>query len=237
MDEVLRALLYGSVAGLMIPLGGALARIRGFQPRWLEQEVRHSVIAFGGGVLVAAVALVLVPEGVKALPLWAALAAFGFGGVLFAAIEQGHRGHSGAHAQFIAMLADFVPEALALGAFLATGSPQAGLLAVLIGVQNVPEAFNAWRELRADGRLSARWVMVLFFGLAALGPVAVLSGFLLLADLPALTGAIMMIAAGGILFLMFQDIAVKAHLRNAQAPSLAALGGFAIGIVGQALTG
>ena len=32
---------------------------------WLEQEVRHGVIAFGGGALLAAVALVLVPEAVK----------------------------------------------------------------------------------------------------------------------------------------------------------------------------
>ncbi|MCL5776457.1 divalent cation transporter [Limibaculum sp. FT325] len=237
MDEIARAILYGLLVGLTIPLGGALGRIPGFQRKWLEQEVRHSVIAFGGGVLVAAVALVLVPEAMEVLPLWLALAAFGGGGLLFAAIERGHRGRGGSHAQFIAMLADFLPEALALGAFLATGSPEVGLLAVLIAVQNLPEAFNAWRELRADGRLSARRIMVLFFCLAALGPVAVLAGLLLLSGLPVVTGAIMMAAAGGILFLMFQDIAVQAHLRNAQAPSLAALGGFAVGIVGQALTG
>ena len=52
-----------------------------------------------------------------------------------------------------------------------------------------------------------------------------------------LTGGLMMAAAGGILFLMFQDIAVKAHLRYSQAPSLAALAGFAVGIVATALVG
>lgn len=33
------------------------------RPLWLEQELRHTVIAFGGGVLIAAIAFVLVPEG------------------------------------------------------------------------------------------------------------------------------------------------------------------------------
>jgi zinc transporter, ZIP family len=79
--------------------------------------------------------------------------------------------------------------------------------------------------------------MRLFFALALLGPLAVLTGYLLLTDLPAVTAMIMMAAAGGILYLMFQDIAVKAHLKNRQAPSLAALAGFAVGILGHALVG
>ena len=79
--------------------------------------------------------------------------------------------------------------------------------------------------------------MRLFFALALLGPLSVLMGYYLLADLPAVTATIMMGAAGGILYLMFQNIAVKAHLSNRQAPSLAALAGFAVGILGQSLVG
>lgn len=47
---------------------------------------------------------------------------------------------------------DFVPEAIAPGAALALGSDTAFLLALLIALQNVPEAFNACREVRAGGR-------------------------------------------------------------------------------------
>lgn len=237
MSDLLLAIAYGAFAGLMIPVGGYLASIEHIQPRWLEEEVRHSVMAFGGGILVAAVAFVLVPEGLALMPLWASLPVFFIGGALFALFERLRRTHADSNAQFLAMLTDFVPEAVSLGAIMASRSSEATLLALLIGGQNLPEAFNAYRELKARGRHGQRRVMVIFFGLAAIGPAAVVLGYLFLARLPSLTGAIMMAAAGGILYLMFQDIAVKAHLRNRHAPSLAALAGFAVGMAGNALLG
>lgn len=237
LNDIVLALGYGALAGLMIPLGGYLASIERIQARWLEQEVRHSVMAFGGGILVAAVAFVLVPEGLKLLPIWAALAAFFAGGAAFALFERRHRKRAGDTAQFQAMLTDFVPEAVSLGAIMASRTSEAALLAVLIAAQNLPEAFNAWRELNPEDRQGRRRAMGLFLGLAAIGPVAVVSGYLFLTGLPLVAGTIMMAAAGGILFLMFQSIAVKAHLNNHQAPSLAALAGFAFGMVGNALLG
>jgi ZIP family zinc transporter len=237
MNEFGLALVYGGLAGLMIPVGGYLASIERIQPRWLEQEFRHSMIAFGGGILIAAVALVLVPQGLALLPLWAGLAAFFAGGAAFALFERLQRRHADANAQFIAMLTDFVPEAVSLGAIIASRSSDAALLALLIGAQNLPEAFNAWREMKARGRHGKRRVMIVFLALAAIGPVAVGVGYLFLSDLPQITGAIMLAAAGGILFLMFQNIAVKAHLEYHQAPSLAALAGFAFGILAEALVG
>ncbi len=237
MKDIILSLVYGAFAGLMIPVGGYLASVERIQPRWLEQEVRHSVMAFGGGILMAAVAFVLVPQGLELMPIWAALVAFFAGGATFALVERLRHTHAKSNAQFLAMLTDFVPEAIALGAIMASQSSEAALLALLIGGQNLPEAFNAWRELKARGRHRRRHVMRIFFALSAIGPVAVVLGYVFLADLPVVTGAIMMSAAGGILYLMFQDIAVKAHLDNRQAPSLAALAGFALGMAGNALLG
>lgn len=234
MPDVLLAIFYGLFAGLMIPAGGYLASIERIQPNWLEEEVRHSVVAFGGGILVSAVAFVLVPEALDLLPLWAALLAFFAGGAIFALLEYLQKQNASKNAQFIAMLTDFVPEAASLGAMMATRTPEAALLAFLIGAQNLPEAFNAWRELQA-GDHSKRRIMRIFLTLSLLGPAAVLLGYFFLADQPLLTGAIMMTAAGGILFLTFQDIAVKAHLEYRQAPSLAALLGFSFGMIGHAL--
>lgn len=235
MSDFTLALFYGALVGFMIPVGGLLARIERIQPQWLEQELRHSVIAFGGGILVAAVAFVLVPEGLVLLPLWGALAAFFGGGAAFAAFEFLRQRHAGQNAQFYAMLTDFLPEALSLGAIMASRDREGALLALLIGAQNLPEAFNAWRELAADGRTGPARATRLFFALAFLGPVSVALGYHVLADLPVATGVIMMMAAGGILYLMFQDIAVKAHLTYRQAPPLAALAGFSVGMIGQAL--
>ena len=237
LNDLLLALIYGAFTGLMIPLGGYLGSIERIQPRWLEQEVRHSVMAFGGGILIAAVAFVLVPEGLKLLPPWVGLLAFFAGGICFAVFEHLRHTRAGSKAQLLAMLTDFVPEAISLGAIMASRSTEAALLALLIGAQNLPEAFNAWRELKGTGGHARRRVMRIFFALAAIGPIAVVTGYLFLADLPAVTGVIMMAAAGGILYLMFQDIAVKAHLKNRQAPSLAALAGFALGMMGNALLG
>ncbi|MEJ1995877.1 MAG: hypothetical protein P8X75_11830 [Limibacillus sp.] len=235
MSELVLALLYGSFAGAMIPAGAFLARIERLQPYWLEQELRHSIIAFGGGVLVSAVALVLVPHGLRHLSDEMAILAFVAGGGLFAVFDLLQKRHGGDYSQMIAMFADFVPEALALGALLAAGSDEAALLAFLIGIQNLPEAFNAWREVAAAGKISAQRAMVLFVCLAAIGPGMVLLGDIALGTSPRITAAIMMVSAGGILFLMFQAIAVKAHLQNKQAPSLAAVAGFAVGILAETL--
>ncbi len=230
---MLEAILLGLLSGAMIPLGGAIASVEHIRPAWLEDEFRHSVIAFGGGVLMAAVAFVLAPRGMETLSPAMAIGTFALGGVLFALFERLSRGDG--NAQFAAMLTDFVPEALALGAMVATRDPVAALLAFLIGLQNLPEGFNAFREIKAGGRLSDRRILTLFAGLAVLGPLASAFGYSVLISYPGLTSAIMMIAAGGILYLTFQSIAIAAHMTGRQAPSLAALGGFAFGMLGEML--
>ena len=63
MSELLQIILYTVAASLCIPLGGFFASVEKIRPLWLENELRHFVIAFGGGVLLAAVAFILVPEG------------------------------------------------------------------------------------------------------------------------------------------------------------------------------
>ena len=62
-------LLYGMplLAGLAMPLGAAIANFEKINTQWLEDEFRHGVMAFGGGALISAVALVLVPEGIEHL--------------------------------------------------------------------------------------------------------------------------------------------------------------------------
>ena len=82
-------LLWTLAAGACIPLGGWLASVERIRPKWLEQELRHFVMAFGGGVLLAAVALVLLPQGVAAVQQpWAVVACVMAGGVGFFALER-----------------------------------------------------------------------------------------------------------------------------------------------------
>lgn len=224
-------------AGACIPLGGWLASVERIRPKWLEQEFRHFVMAFGGGVLLAAVTLVLLPQGIAAVHSpWAVVAWVMAGGVGFFGLERWLGTHQQAAPQMLAMLLDFVPESLALGGMFFSGAPAAPLLAVLIGLQNLPEGFNAYREMVAKGR--ARGVvlrrMVL---LAGMGPVLAWVGWAALASEPTVLGSLMLFSSGGLLYLVFQDIAPQAALRHHWFPSLGAVGGFGLALLGQLLFG
>lgn len=139
MSEWLVVLLIATGAGLSVPVGAALASLERVRPDWLEAELRHSIIAFGGSL------------------------------------------------------------------------------------QNLPEAFNAYREIDATTRASSTRILITFSAIALLGPVAALTGFFALVEMKAVVAAIMLFASGGILYLVFQDIAPQARLERHWAPPLAAL--------------
>lgn len=223
------------LAGMAMPFGAALASVERIRPRWLEAEFRHSIIAFGGGALLAAVALVLVPDGIAHLNPAAAALYFCLGGAAFMGLDILLYKMQTSASQLLAMLSDFIPESLALGGAFALGGESAVLLAVLMALQNVPEGFNAYRELRDSAAYPRSRILLMFAAMALLGPVAGVAGYLWLADYPALMGAVMLVASGGILYSMFQDIAPQVKLKKHWAPPLGALLGFALGIVGHML--
>ena len=224
-------LLLSSLAGAMIPLGGVIAAFENIQRDWLRNELRHSVVAFGGGALLSAVTFVLIPDGDAALGDFAVVAWIAAGAVLMAVVDARLARDGSQKAQLVAMLADFVPEAIALGAVVASGKSSGLLLALMIALQNLPEGFNAFREQRDTGA-APRTILRHFVGLAVLGPLAATAGFLLLADFPQVTGALMLSAAGAILYLIFQDIAPQAKLDNRHGPALGAIAGFLLGLLG-----
>ncbi|MBK1698172.1 ZIP family metal transporter [Rhodovibrio salinarum] len=232
MTNLEQALLFATIAGAAMPLGALAAVRERLQSDWLEAEFRHSVIAFGGGVLLAAIALVLVPEGVRDLPPWACLAAFAAGGIIAFIADRAIERRGGAAAQLMAMLLDFVPEALAMGAMLAQRSQAGVLLALLIGLQNLPEGFNAYRELQATRRHNPAMLIAAFVLLVPLGPAAAWIGMTVLEAHPYALSMIMLFAAGGILYLTFQDIAPQVRLDRHWAPPLGAVGGFLLGLAG-----
>ena len=115
------------------------------------------------------------------------------------------------------------------------GSGSALLLAGLIAIQNLPEGFNASRELIDSSSLSHKKIILAFAVMSLLGPIAGLSGHFWLADAPQVVAGIMLFAAGGILYLIFQDIAPQVPLQRTWAPPLGAVAGFLLGLVGQML--
>ncbi len=235
--DLISVLAIALFAGAAIPAGGALALWAEARPGRLGPHVKQGVVAFGGGVLVAAVALVLVPQGADFLAAHWALASFALGGLAFAALDRVLERGGGSRAQTVAMMTDFLPEALALGMLLATGAEAGPLLALLIALQNLPEGFNAFEEARGQGA-GASGLLARFGLLSLLGPLMAWLGHDLMRESPELMGAIMLFAAGGILFLMFQDIAPEAHADvNEAMPAVGAVAGFLLGLAGHLYIG
>jgi len=229
-------LLFTTFAGGCILMGGLLAKIERIRPRWLENELRHSIIAFGGGALISAVALVLVPEGSRLIPsgVTASLVLV-CGGFAVFAIERFFGIRRREAPQFVAMLLDYLPESLALGGMFAIGAPSAPMLALLIGLQNLPEGFNAYRELNSLPHVKPKKTLLLMCALIPLGPLIGTIGWIYGAEHTVLLGGIMLFASGGILYLLFQDVAPQSHLDRHWAPALGAVLGFGAGMLGQLL--
>ncbi|PVH29791.1 ZIP family metal transporter [Pararhodobacter oceanensis] len=236
MDSLTLSLLLALGAGSTIPLGAHLASVEHIRQRWLEDEFRHSVIAFGGGVLMAATTLVLVPEGIHELSMLWVIVSFTLGGLGFFLLDRLIAQKGGSVSQLMAMLLDFIPEAIALGAALALGKPTGILLAFLIAVQNLPEGFNAFREIKASGAHRKSTILISFWAMILIGPLCAYLGHEVLSQSPQLLGAMMLAAAAGIIYLTFKDIAPQAELEAHWAPQLGAVIGFLVGLIGHMLT-
>jgi len=236
MTEIGAISVYCWVAGLAITIGALGARMVGRHESERVCEAVHTTIAFGGGILVSAVAFALVPAGLDMLPLWVAVPLFFAGSILFMWADEWLGKRSGSRAQFMAMLLDFVPEALSLGAVFPHNPRLGVLLALFIGAQNLPEGFNAYRELTA-GKAHPRHILRMMLVLSLLGPAAGLIGYFLLQNHQGIVGGMMLTAGGGILYLVFQDIAPLVRMKRHWAPALGATLGFIVGMVGERLLG
>lgn len=236
-SDLLVIFILTSLAGACIPVGGVLASFERILPRWLERELRHFIIAMGGGILLGAVSEVLLPEGrrhLESAPL--VLIVFIAGGVCFFLVERLLELRRREAPQLLGLLLDYIPEAVALGGMVALDAASAPLLAFLIGLQNIPEGFNAFRELVSGDHQTARKTLLVMTSLVLIGPLAGACGYLFLAHAPKVLGSIMVFAAGGILYLIFQDIAPQSRLDRHWAPPLGAIIGFGIVLLGQMIT-
>ncbi|WP_424942142.1 ZIP family metal transporter [Aliiroseovarius crassostreae] len=236
MGDLTSAILLAALAGAAIPLGAWLARFDRLLPGPIRHQANHWIMAFGAGALLSAVALVLIPEGTERLHGLVALLPFLMGAVIALSVDVILSRNGGSKAQLLAMLMDFIPETIALGAILTADPKMALLLAAMIGAQNLPEGFNADREL-ADGSVSRAKRLALFIALIPLGPIAALAGLSFFADSPTILGGLMLFSAGGILYLIFQDIAPQVPIKHIWSPPLGAILGFVLGLAGHILTG
>ena len=236
MHPLIVVIISTLLAGLAMTLGAVIAHFEKIEEEWLEEEFRHGVMAFGGGALLSAVALVLVPDGLDALNPMAASVWFLLGGIGFMLLDIYLKKINTPASQLAAMLSDFIPESIALGAAFATGSTSGFLLAGLITLQNIPEGFSAYRELSSASAYKPYKIIVIFSLMALLGPISGISGYLWLSGYPEIVASIMLFASGGILYSIFQDLAPQVKLENHWLPPMGAILGFMLGMFGFMMT-
>lgn len=231
---ILKLVLYSSLAGITVFIGALLARAFNHQVKEspVKTEIVHTLIAFGGGVILSALTLVLIPRGLETLSLWELVISFSLGAFLFYIIEKQLAKIKGKVATLLAMLLDFIPESIVLGAVFMEDFKMATLLAVFIGLQNLPESFNSYREMALSG-FKEKNILVIFFFLSFFGVGGALTGHYLLNDRPDITAHLMIFASGGILYLLFQDIVPESKLKNSYITSLGATAGFIIGMISE----
>lgn len=231
MGKTITIILYSCAAGLPIIIGGLISLFLQNRSFKHKNELNHFITAFGGGALLSAIAFVLIPEAVEDLSMIKIILIFLSGTVAFMLLDILGSRLGGSVAQVISMMMDFIPEALALGASFALHPSFGLLIAIFIGLQNLPEGFNSFLELTT--MMSKRKALFLMLGLSFVGIIAALTGEMLLSDNNALVDSIMLFAGGGILYLIFQDIAPLAKVEKDWLPATGASFGFLLGMIGE----
>ncbi len=234
MSTMSELLLFSALAGITVFLGGLVAHC--FDAHTAEgprkQVILHAAVSLGAGIILSAVALVLIPQGLEELHTVPMAVAFLAGAFSFLLIDRYLNRRGGKTATLLAMMMDFVPESIALGAMFTANHKTAILLSVFIGLQNLPEAFCAYRDLKVSS-FKPQKILIVFFFLSFSGMIGALLGRLLLGQQPEVTAFLMAFSGGGILYLLFQDIIPESKLPHTYAVSLCAAFGFLIGVIGE----
>ena len=224
-SDILRVIAITAFAGGTSFLGVYIAK----RTRFTDQQVL-TLTAFGAGILIAAAVFEMVIEAEKSIGITLTLIAFLAGAVLFTIADMIAEKKGGGAGILLGIGLDIIPESLAIGAAIASGPALA--LALLIGIQNIPEGIASYKEMMTGKTAFSNNPKK---ALAAVGVVCVIPIFLGLVGLFYLTGMkdtiaiIFALSAGGIFYMLYYDMIPKAHKERKWLPTFGAVLGFIVG--------
>lgn len=216
MDAWTTLLLLAALPALGNALGALLAEWREVTPRQVNLALHAAA-----GIVVAVVAVELLPRVRGELPGWLLAAGIGAGGVLYLLLEaavgvlRAPRGERTARAGpwmvYAAVVVDLASDGLLIGAGVAV-SPQLGLvLAVGQVLADLPEGLAVVADFRRHGMPRARRLLVsASFVLPVLG-TASLSHALLAGRHGTVLHVALAVAAGLLLVAAVEDMLAEAH--------------------------
>ncbi|MEU6813198.1 ZIP family zinc transporter [Streptomyces sp. NPDC046831] len=244
MTDALVAGGWGLLAGSALLLGAAL----GYLVR-VPQRVIAYVMAFGAGVLLAAVSFELLDEAHKeaglvptAVGTLLGAAAYTGGNVWLARRGARHRKRSGHREQqpseeqqagsgsalALGALLDGVPESAAIGVSLLDGGAVSLVTVAAVFISNVPEGLSSSAGMRAAGR-GSRYVFGVWGSIAAASALSALLGYAVLGGLSAaVVAAVTAVAAGAILAMVADTMIPEAFEETRLALGLIIACGFLV---------
>jgi ZIP family zinc transporter len=185
--------------------------------------------AFGAGILISAAIFEMVIQAEKSIGIISTLLFFIFGTIIFTIADIIAVKKGGGADILIGIGLDTIPESLAIGASIAAGPAFA--IALLIGIQNIPEGIAAYKEMRTGKTAFTNSKKALYaIGIVSIIPVILgLIGLFFLQGLHYIIGLILALSAGGIFYMLFYDMIPKAHQERKWLPTFGAVLGFIIG--------
>ena len=138
--DILKVIAITAFAGGTSFLGVYIAK----HVRFAEQHIL-TLTAFGAGILFSAAVFEMVIEAEKNVGITVTLIAFLVGAIIFTIADIIAEKKGGGAGILLGIGLDVIPESLAIGAAIASGPALA--LALLIGIQNVPEGIASYREM------------------------------------------------------------------------------------------
>lgn len=236
----LQAACWGLVAGAALLIGASIAYfVR------VPQRLIAGVMAFGSGVLIAALAFELVDEAYKQGGLLATAgglvggaAVYTWANWLLARRGAQHRKRSGAQqpseaeaggsglAIAVGALLDGIPEGIVIGLGLRGGVGVSLVTVVAVFLSNIPEGLSSAAGMKKAGR-SARYIFGVWGAIAAASGLAALVGYTVFSGFSAgVIAATTAVAAGAILAMLSDTMIPEAFEEARTATGLITVLGF-----------
>lgn len=242
-------LLWGFIASIPLLIGSIIASIVN-----LPKQVIAIIMAFGSGVLVAALAFSLIEEAFSlSESIISVIVGFVLGGLSYTTANyilnrksrgstkhrkksHGENAGGGKDASGLALLVgsvmDNIPENMALGISLVTGGAVNIVLIAAIFLSNFPEGLSSAQGMKSNGR-SKKYIVSLWSIAVVIGTISSVIGFTFLSNTgPSTISIAISFAAGAILVMLAESMIPEAHAEGGSSRiGIATMAGFAIAFI------
>jgi ZIP family zinc transporter len=223
------SLFWGAISASSLLIGAAPGVLRPWNARALGL-----VLGFGAGALISGIAFQLAAGGFEAAGPWPLTVGLAAGALVFffadRAVEQWAIKVGGIAGLSLALggLLDGIPEQAVLGIDLSHGNGVSLALLMAIFVSNLPESIGSSTQMYGGGK-SARYVLLLWVGVALICVVSTWLGFLAASVTKGpFEGLVDGFAAGALLVMLVGAMIPEAQKHAGRSAGLAAVLGFAV---------